>query len=282
MHAAARGSVGVRHRVQDLGRLDQPGEQRGLPDRELLRIGLAEVPLGRRLDAVSTVPEVDDVQVALEDLVLRHLVLEPDREHGLADLRLEVALLGVSHRVLDELLGDGRPALLDLARVEVLEQRARRALVVDATVLVEAAVLDREHRVDQVLGHVREGDRLAILLGEEGGHEGAGAVEHVRPLRLLVHLRQEGPVGGRLREFGARRDEQREAAGEGSTPDGDDHDEHDEKPDDLHDCYKLGTAVCRFRVRRTPPGPVLTGSGAPRRRILGPRRSRQRGRCRRS
>ena len=137
--APAGRAVGVGDRVQGLGRLDQPREQRGLPEREQPGVALAEVALDRGLDAVRTVPEIDRVQVFLEDLVLRHLVLEPEREHGFADLRLQVPLLGVAHRVLDELLRDRGSTLLDLTRVQVLEQRPGRALVVDTVVACRSA-----------------------------------------------------------------------------------------------------------------------------------------------
>ncbi len=67
----------------------------------------------------------------------------------------------------------------------------RRAVPVDAVVLVEAPVLDGEHRVDEVRGHVGEDDRLAVLLGEQRGHQAAVAVEHVRPLGRAVHRREQ-------------------------------------------------------------------------------------------
>ena len=53
---------------------------------------LVEVALGRGLHAVRAVPEVHEVHVVLEDLVLGQLVLEPDREDRLARLGLQVAL----------------------------------------------------------------------------------------------------------------------------------------------------------------------------------------------
>jgi hypothetical protein len=51
---------------------------------------LAEVVARRLLDAVAAVTEVDVVQVELEDLVLRELLLEPAREERLADLARQV------------------------------------------------------------------------------------------------------------------------------------------------------------------------------------------------
>ena len=67
----------------------------------------------------SALPEVHGVEVLLEDLLLRVPLGELQRQHDLADLALDVAL-GREQPVLHELLGDRRPALLDLARLEVL------------------------------------------------------------------------------------------------------------------------------------------------------------------
>ena len=65
----------------------------------------------------------------------------------LADLALDRVLRVVDVEVADELLGDRRGALLDLARLEVLDRRADDRAVVDAVVLVEVLVLDRDRRL---------------------------------------------------------------------------------------------------------------------------------------
>src|SRR3712207_8295193 len=51
-----------------LGVADDPGQQRRVAHRELAHV-LVEVGLGRGLHAVGAVPEVDGVQVVLEDLL---------------------------------------------------------------------------------------------------------------------------------------------------------------------------------------------------------------------
>ena len=56
--------------------------------------------------------------------------------------------------VLDELLRDGARALLDFARLQVDERRARDALEVEAVVAVEAPVLDGDDGLLQRLRRV--------------------------------------------------------------------------------------------------------------------------------
>ena len=108
---------------------------------------VAEVGPRGGLDPGRALAEVDLVQVLGEDLVLRPLALEVVGERRLAQL-LEhgPAVLG-GERVLDELLGDRRGALLGGARAHVLPHGAGDALEVDPAVLVEALVLDRDHRL---------------------------------------------------------------------------------------------------------------------------------------
>ena len=114
---------------------------------------------------------------------------------------------------------------------------------VDAVVLVEAPVLDGEHRVDEV----RAGRRPSVIGWRSSSAKSvvisaAAAVEHVRALRLLVHLRAATrPYLDGLGELGAGRNEEREAARQGCTPDRDDQDERDEESNDLHECYQCGT-----------------------------------------
>ena len=161
----------------------QPGEHRGLADGDVLDL-LAEVRARRRGDAVRAVPEVDVVEVDLEDLGLRELALEAHREdqllHLAADLLrlLELRDLLVGHqtldgadclladeqRLLDDLLGQGRGALLDVAvGAEVEPGGAHDADEIEAGVLVEPVVLGGQERGDQVLRHPSERDDLAIL-----------------------------------------------------------------------------------------------------------------------
>ena len=88
---------------------------------------------------------VDLVHVRGQDPLLRPAA-ELDREAGLLDLPLERPLAR-DVEVADELLGDRRAALDDAALAQVAPGGAGDALVVDAAVLVEAPVLDRDRRL---------------------------------------------------------------------------------------------------------------------------------------
>ena len=135
--------------VVDRRVVGQAREHRALGQRQLGYI-LAEVAVGRGLHAVAAVAQIDGVQVHGEDAVLVvHRVLERKRAEDLIDLALDriVVVLG---RVLDQLLGDGRAAVLLAADQPALD-RAQRALPVHAAVRVKALVLDRDRRVLEVL-----------------------------------------------------------------------------------------------------------------------------------
>jgi hypothetical protein len=99
-------------------------------------------------DPVRAVPEVDRVQVRGQDpvLVVAVPLFELPRERRLLELARDRAV--VRHvGVLDELLRDRRAALDDGLVLDVCEQRAADRVQVDAVVLVEALVLDRDDRL---------------------------------------------------------------------------------------------------------------------------------------
>ena len=91
--APGRRVLGVGDRVVVGRALHQAGEHRRLRQREVDGVD-AEVRLGGGLDAVGALAEVHDVQVAGEDLVLRVLLLQGQREPGLAQLAADALLVG--------------------------------------------------------------------------------------------------------------------------------------------------------------------------------------------
>ena len=167
------------------------GEHGRLAHRELAR-ALVEVGLRRRLRPVGAVAEVHGVQVLREDLVLRELLLDLDREQGLADLLLDragrhdvllhaVRVLDVLARVdvLHELLGDRRGADHGLALHEVGPRGADDAAHVDAGMLVEPGVLGGEHGVLEVVRDLLQPDDLAVDRAVQRRQLGAVAIEEV-------------------------------------------------------------------------------------------------------
>ena len=172
-HLPAAGGrlFGMVERVGGARRPDEPGEQGRLAQRELVHGGV-EVLVGGGLNAVGAVPEVDRVEVQLEDPRLRVPLLELEGEHGLADLPAGAAL-PPDQLVLHVLLGDGRATLLDPAVGGVGPEGADDGLGVDTAVLPEAGVLYGDHGVLQEPRDLGQGHALPVLLGVERGDEGA-------------------------------------------------------------------------------------------------------------
>ena len=174
-------------RVVEVGVVHHPGEQGGLRHRERGGRG-AEVGVGGGLDAVDVPAELDDVEVAVQHVVLGHRVGEPGGQLRLADLAAEgvgpVGPLGggvlpvhdVDQVVLDVLLGD-RGAALGRAAEAVADQRPDGADRVDARLVVEPPVLDRDggrlhgggDRVDR-----RPGSGTGRPAGRSGCRRGRG------------------------------------------------------------------------------------------------------------
>ena len=116
----------------------------------------------RAVDAEGAAAEIGAVEVELENLVLGQPRLQPGGEERFVDLALERALVA-QEQVLGELLGDGRAALHHAAGPGVGHERAEGAVEVDAVMFVETPVLGRQHRLDEVVGHVLERHRIVVL-----------------------------------------------------------------------------------------------------------------------
>ena len=97
----------------------------------------------------------------------------------------------VEQQVLHELLGDGGASLAHLTGRDVHEHGPHQALRVDALVVVEVLVLDREHGVDDVLRHLADLERLSVL-GLEDVDLVPGGVEDDRAAGQLGERREVG------------------------------------------------------------------------------------------
>ena len=150
-------------------------EQGALRERQLLH-SLPEIDLGRGVDAVGALPEVDLIEVHLEDFVLGVGLLDPDREHDLLELSRE-GLLVREEEVPRKLLGDGAAALLRPPRHDVGDEGPHEPNRVDSPVRVKAAVFDREDRLDERLRDIAERHDGAVLF-EEFVHELLVPVEY--------------------------------------------------------------------------------------------------------
>ena len=78
--------------------------------------------------------------------------------------------------------------------LEILDDRADHADPVDAAVLVEPLILDRDHRLDQVRRHLLE-RHLDPLFLEDREDRLVGGVEDRRRLRHVAEAAQRGAVG---------------------------------------------------------------------------------------
>ena len=163
------GALGIPKRRVGVGGADHPGQRRRLGEIEVRHL-LAEVVAGRLADAGdrdrAAPPEVDLVQVGLEDLVLGVAGVEHHGHDRLVRLAPEGAL-GREVEVLHELLRERRAALLHPPG-QRRKERAEESAHGHAAVAIEVAVLRHEHRVDQRARRVREPDHGAIFeLGRE-------------------------------------------------------------------------------------------------------------------
>ncbi len=197
--------------------LDEPGERGGLGQGQVFG-GRVEVVPSRSLHAVVGVPrraaEVRDVQVVLQDLVLREPPLDGHGQPQLVKLAQIARRTGGGERVppvrgavglvelheLDVLLGEGGPAGDRLSRLDVLQQRTSGALEVDGAAVVETVVLDRQDGVPKHRRDIVQLHRRAVLLVEHRQRV-AVTVHHARPLGEGGDLQVGRHVGERLRAF---------------------------------------------------------------------------------
>jgi hypothetical protein len=162
-------------------RLDHAGDERGLADAQVRHVLAEEQP--RRLRYAvnrkrSPLAEIHLVQVQLEDLVLRRLLLEDEGHEPLEHLaphrpsprRLFDGHLVGEEEVPGELLRDGAAAdHVRLVAEHVGEHRADGRDWIDAGVRVEPLILGRDHRFLHPLRNFRQ--RHAAPLLASGGHQ---------------------------------------------------------------------------------------------------------------
>src|SRR4029450_380028 len=255
-----------------LGIADHAGEQRRLADGELVErlaphaerrrgVERAEEPPRRRLHAVRALPEVHRVEVLLEDLALRVLVVQAISEDQLLRFPLQVALVA-EDPVLDELLRDRRTALTDLPLGQVLEEGTRHAAHVDARALPDGLVLGGDHGVDQDLGHLGELDRLPVLHAQLADLGPVGVV-YERRLRELAEALHAARVVVCERDLAHAGAERSQADPEGEAAD---HDDGREPDENLSRLRHLPGAPPSFGLRPPysllPPVPELESGQA--------------------
>ena len=171
-------------RIVGRRRLRQAGQHGGLAKRDVLEI-LAEVDARGAREAVSALAQIDLVHVQLENLVLRQRGLDLVREQHFVDLA-RGGLLAREEEVARDLHGDRAGTLRGAAVQYVRHPGSQDADEVDAAMIVETIVLDREHGL---LHHVRnlvDRDETAALLAEFADQHVIGRVDAQRHLRTVI------------------------------------------------------------------------------------------------
>ena len=188
---ALQGTVGIGVGVQRCGRLHHAGQQRGLLPVQLRCVG-AEVRLRGVLNTERAVAERHQVEIAGEDLRLGEGLVKRERHPDLTQLArrggfdggtpLRVGLRGHQQLVvLHILLLDRRAASGFGVAGCVAGQTGQCALPVDAVVLGESLVLDRDDRQLHRVGDLLARD-LESTLGVQPRDRVARRVDHGRDL----------------------------------------------------------------------------------------------------
>ena len=145
-------------------------QHRTLREREILHI-LPEIHMRRGLDAIAALTEIDLVHVHFQDLLLGVLVFDLKSQHHFEQLSFQRLLLR-EEGIARELLGDGRTALpCRIAARQIRKDCAQDAARIDAMMLIEAHILGRDECILQILRHLRDRHRDAVLFRMDGRDE---------------------------------------------------------------------------------------------------------------
>ena len=180
--AALNGPAWVGDRVEGRRRFRQTCDHRQLCQAQRIDV-LAVVGVGRRLDAVGAMPQVDLVDIQLHDLLLVQLLLDLQCQQNFDELALEGLLPG-QEEVLRHLHGDGGAAALDAAGGGQLESGTAEALDVDAEMLEKAGIFGCLQRLDEIVGDLLKRNRRAFFLAELGNQFVVGGIYPQRRLEF--------------------------------------------------------------------------------------------------
>ncbi len=122
---------------------------------------LVEIELRCRCRAERATTHVRPVEIQFQDLVLRQIIFQPERQEGFLDLAFQRPLVGQEH-VLGELLRDGGPALNDRIGASIFHHRARQTCEIEPDMVEEPAIFRRQHGFDEMVGQFL--DRFGIVV----------------------------------------------------------------------------------------------------------------------
>ena len=191
--------VGIGERVVARGRLDDARQDCRLGESKLGGM-LAEEFLRCRFQAIQAGAEIDLVEIQAQDLILGVAGLQIDGERRFLKFSL-IGAAGREEQILGQLLRQGRAALHHAARRHVAHGGARQAEGIDAEMAAEAAILDGDEGVHDIVGQV--GNRHGLALGQTAPRDQAAMiVEQGDILRRggrhqIAHI---GQAGNEMRE----------------------------------------------------------------------------------
>ncbi len=165
---AGHGAGHVVGQGQARGCVGHRGQQRRLGQGQLAR-RMAEVGLGRGVQAIGAGAEEGAVQVQLQHLILAKHRLQIPGEHRLLHLPLE-GVFGLQEQSAGELLGQGGGALGGAMFLEVALGRAGDGVDVNGAVPVEPAVFRGQKGLGRIGRQIGQGDALAVLGAARGDH----------------------------------------------------------------------------------------------------------------
>jgi len=190
------------------GRLGKAGEQRPLREPELADTFPEIRPRGS-LHPVRALPEVDLVQVQVQDFLLAHLPFHPVGQDQFLELAAD-ALFGGEEEVLHRLLGYGAPSLGEAPPQEILDGGTNDRGEIDPPMVEEVGILGGDEGVHDMAGDLVKRGKGPFLDVEFPYHVVIAVVDlggYARP--VLLHgieggkrseLRQEDETGSRAQE----------------------------------------------------------------------------------
>ena len=145
------------------GRVVGDGDDAGALRRRQILGGLTEIVFRRRFHARTAAAQINHVQVQLQNLAFRVVLLKFQRPEDLLDLAVNGVLIFAGH-VFQHLLGDGGAAVAVVAAGEGQQRSAQGPLPVYTVVTEKTLVLNGHRRLPQVGGHIVDVDQDTVLL----------------------------------------------------------------------------------------------------------------------
>ena len=177
-----------------------------------------EVELRRRFGAVGAFAEIDQIEVALQNLVLGEPALQLNRPPQLDQLAPygDLGTVGVDRA--GKLLGNGGAAGPE-ASGDHVPGGADRIGYAEPAMFEEVAILTREEGLDQVRRQLIIADDVSFLVAEKLGDETAVPVEDLRRqcrFVALVHVEAADVPGTRRRQADGNADRKRDKQADGN------------------------------------------------------------------